>query len=90
LFVHLLSELARMPKAKKAPRQDVVGSSSQRGRQGEEPVTDTVMQVIARRIRNAKKKMQKVNTIEALLKDGSTLNEDQVFLPRLFKFLDLL
>lgn len=40
-------------------------------------MTDSVMQVIARRVRNAKKKLQKVSTIEGLMQDGETLNEDQ-------------
>ena len=44
----------------------------------DEPVTDTVMQVIARRVRNARKKLQRVTVIEGLLEEGQTLNEDQV------------
>ena len=36
------------------------------------------MQVIARRVRNARKKLQRVTVIEGLLEEGQTLNEDQV------------
>lgn len=65
---------------KKPARRGPSGVASPREKQGGqvEPVTDTVMQVIARRIRGARKKLQKVSVIEALLEENHTLNEDQV------------
>lgn len=65
---------------KKAGKRGGSGSvESPRARTGqEEPVTDTVLQVIARRIRNAKKKLSKVAVIEGYLEEGHKLNEDQV------------
>eukprot|EP00210_Caulerpa_lentillifera_P008278 g7899.t1 len=77
-----------MGKPKKGSRGVVGQISSPRGRlhldahkedvsKQDEPVTDTVMQVLSRRIRAARKKMQKVSMIESLLEQGQNLQEDQ-------------
>ena len=70
-----------MPKKKTGRRGGSGSFGSPRAKQGEEPVTDSVMQVIARRVRNARKKLQKVSHIEGLVEDGENLNEDQVEIP---------
>lgn len=79
-----------MGKPKKGSRTGVGQIPSPRGRlhpadshkedasKQDEPVTDTVMQVLGRRIRAARKKMQKVSMIESLREQGQDLQEDQV------------